>query len=730
MVVLETLDAVSSSQFSASLEAKLDKSAGSANSGAFMVVNSSGNIVPEQKTFVTPTALASDLAGKVNVAQGASNANKFLVTDQDGNVIAEAKSLPSREDVDAIVTISSQQPTSDGAKIWINDSNAESAVLVPTTQEMNDALAEKLNANLGAENAGQYLMVDSDGDVVGVFCNLATAAEVNEIANAKVSEYQGQQNAGRFLAVGNDGNIELVVTDTVSSSELSDSLANYAMLTSPHFNGTPTAPTANVGDASTQIASTAFVANAVNAALSSVYVLMGTKESVAALPQTGNEIGHVWHVNADGNNYFWDGSAWQSMGNAVDLSGKLDANLTPANAGKFLKVDTNGDVQPVTLDVVSTGAVNTALAGKVDVAQPNANAGDLLAVDSTGKVTAQTIPYATQAYADGIIKAGSSEPTDAQTKLWINTSDVEGEAVYTQDEIDAALDNKVDKETGKGLSTNDFTDAYLDRLLSVANGAQVNVIETIKLNGSTLSPDTNKTVNITTPVPDTMTSDEAKTGTSTTAKLVSAKTLNDAITNKGYTQNVGTVTGVKMNNGTALTPDTNGVVDLGSVITAHQDITGKQDKNLGKSNAKKLLTVNSSGNIAASTITTDNISALTSTVNGKVDVSQGAANAGKFMVVGSDGNLAATSISRAIIECENGTWSIARSASGAPTINVDVGQATSGDIFVPTTTQMQTGLAAKLNNNFGASEAGKFLVVGSDGQITAVTMQQWQAGSY
>lgn len=41
---------------------------------------------------------------------------------------------------------------------------------------------------------------------------------------------------------------------------------------------------------------------------------------------------------------------------------------------------------------------------------------------------------------------------------------------------------------------------------------------------------------------------------------------------------VGTVTGVKMNNGTAKTPDANGVVDLGTVITAHQDISGKQDK--------------------------------------------------------------------------------------------------------------------------------------------------------
>lgn len=51
---------------------------------------------------------------------------------------------------------------------------------------------------------------------------------------------------------------------------------------------------------------------------------------------------------------------------------------------------------------------------------------------------------------------------------------------------------------------------------------------------------------------------------------------------------VGTVTGVKMN-GAAKTVGTDGVVDLGTVITAHQDISGKQDK----LNTNQLAAVNS-----------------------------------------------------------------------------------------------------------------------------------------
>lgn len=43
----------------------------------------------------------------------------------------------------------------------------------------------------------------------------------------------------------------------------------------------------------------------------------------------------------------------------------------------------------------------------------------------------------------------------------------------------------------------------------------------------------------------------------------------------GYTKNTGTITGIKMN---GASKGTSGAVDLGTVITAHQDISGKQDK--------------------------------------------------------------------------------------------------------------------------------------------------------
>lgn len=59
------------------------------------------------------------------------------------------------------------------------------------------------------------------------------------------------------------------------------------------------------------------------------------------------------------------------------------------------------------------------------------------------------------------------------------------------------------------------------------------------------------------------------------------KVTTETVAGWGYTKNAGTVTGVKMN-GATKTP-TGGVVDLGTVITSHQDISGKQNKTISLS---------------------------------------------------------------------------------------------------------------------------------------------------
>lgn len=87
------------------------------------------------------------------------------------------------------------------------------------------------------------------------------------------------------------------------------------------------------------------------------------------------------------------------------------------------------------------------------------------------------------------------------------------------DALNAAIENKVNKEEGKGLSAEDFTAAYKAALDSYAEkaanwdaayehaqmehasaDAQANAIESIKVNGTALPPDDEKAVNIPVPV--------------------------------------------------------------------------------------------------------------------------------------------------------------------------------------------------------------------------------------
>lgn len=76
--------------------------------------------------------------------------------------------------------------------------------------------------------------------------------------------------------------------------------------------------------------------------------------------------------------------------------------------------------------------------------------------------------------------------------------------LYVRQKIESKF---VQKETGKGLSTNDLTNelkqTYDDTVTTVAGlvaeGGEANVIETVKVNGTALTPDANKAVNVTVP---------------------------------------------------------------------------------------------------------------------------------------------------------------------------------------------------------------------------------------
>lgn len=60
-------------------------------------------------------------------------------------------------------------------------------------------------------------------------------------------------------------------------------------------------------------------------------------------------------------------------------------------------------------------------------------------------------------------------------------------AYATTSTMNTALSGKVDVVSGKGLSANDYTTAEKTKLAGIATGAQVNTLETVKVNGTALT---------------------------------------------------------------------------------------------------------------------------------------------------------------------------------------------------------------------------------------------------
>ena len=94
----------------------------------------------------------------------------------------------------------------------------------------------------------------------------------------------------------------------------------------------------------------AYTKTEVDGLVSGVLHYKGTKASVANLPTTGNTTGDVWHITADGSEYAWDGSVWQELGTAVDLSdyvttddSRLSDARTPLAHNQALSTITDAD---------------------------------------------------------------------------------------------------------------------------------------------------------------------------------------------------------------------------------------------------------------------------------------------------------------------------------------------------------------------------------------------------
>lgn len=91
---------------------------------------------------------------------------------------------------------------------------------------------------------------------------------------------------------------------------------------------------------------------------------------------------------------------------------------------------------------------------------------------------------------------GNKSLADLGINIPTKTSELTNDSNYVnQTALNQLLENKVDKESGKGLSANDFTNALKDKLNGIESSAEVNKINSISVNGVAQSI-SNKAVNL------------------------------------------------------------------------------------------------------------------------------------------------------------------------------------------------------------------------------------------
>ncbi len=140
--------------------------------------------------------------------------------------------------------------------------------------------------------------------------------------------------------------------------------------------------------------------------------------------------------------------------------------------------------------------------------------------------------------------------------------------------IKTALGGKVDVVSGKGLSTNDYTNAEKTKLSGIVSGAQVNVIESVKVNGTKVEP-SSKAVDISVPTKVSQLTNDSD--------FQNATQVNSTITGKGYQTKsqvqslinsaVGNITSIKCEKVSSLpAAGSNGVIYLIAHSHGTQDI--------------------------------------------------------------------------------------------------------------------------------------------------------------
>lgn len=282
---------------------------------------------------------------------------------------------------------------------------------------------------------------------------------------------------------------------------------------------------ANIKVVADDLANNYYNKSQVDSKFTSVYIFKGSVDSVEDLPTEGNVIGDVWNVRKNDTNYAWTSEGWDTLGGTAELA-SLTSNglMSKEDFAKLQGIEAGAQVNKI--ETITKRVLLNAVNKNV------------------------TIPED--------IKISDTEPTEEEI-IWLDPSEnydftFDG---YSQAQADARF---VQKEEGKGLSTNDYTNADKTKVTNLTDYVTGGTGAVTDANAATITLSKKNPVNGSAST-DTVVINKA---TTTTAGVMSAadKTKLDGLSNYDDSTITQDITNLKANK-----LETIEVTGTGNVIT-------------------------------------------------------------------------------------------------------------------------------------------------------------------
>lgn len=282
---------------------------------------------------------------------------------------------------------------------------------------------------------------------------------------------------------------------------------------------------ANIKVVADDLANNYYNKSQVDSKFTSVYIFKGSVDSVEDLPAEGNVIGDVWNVRKNDTNYAWTSEGWDALGGTAELA-SLTSNglMSKEDFAKLQGIEAGAQVNKI--ETITKRVLLNAVNKNV------------------------TIPED--------IKISDTEPTEEEI-MWLDPSEnydftFDG---YSQAQADARF---VQKEEGKGLSTNDYTNADKTKVTNLTDYVTGGTGAVTDANAATITLSKKNPVNGSAST-DTVVINKA---TTTTAGVMSAadKTKLDGLSNYDDSTITQDITNLKANK-----LETIEVTGTGNVIT-------------------------------------------------------------------------------------------------------------------------------------------------------------------